>query len=172
MPGQAGALSATAIPELPRRPKRGGKIARARCGIRNTVIPAAVLQSAQGLRADRRYRRLREAAQGGSLRSSIIRLLRISHANRRTARRRSSLVKGFVTYPSAPCCWPQNLSLAESFEVTIITGIELNSALPFRSRHTWKPFLPGITISSRITLGRSFVIVSSTRLGSWRAIGQ
>src|SRR5260370_3699219 len=158
MPGRVGALSATAIPVLPRHPKRGGKIARVRCGRRSTATRAAALQSAQGPRADRRYRRLREAAQGGSLRSSLIRLLRISHANRRTARRRSSLVKGFVTYPSAPCCWPQNLSLAESFEVTIITGIELNSALPFRSRQIWKPFRPGITISSRITLGRDLKI--------------
>src|SRR6266403_2982859 len=57
-----------------------------------------------------------------------------THANRRTARSRSSRVKGFVTYPSAPCCWPQYLSLAVSFEVTRITGIMLNSAFPLRSR--------------------------------------
>src|SRR6266852_544646 len=99
-------------------------------------------------------------------------LRRNSHANRRTARSRSSRVKGFVTYPSAPCCWPQYLSLAESFEVTRITGIMLNSAFPFRSRQTWKPFRSGITTSSRITLGLSLVMVSSTRLGSCNPIGQ
>src|SRR5258707_694846 len=128
MPGQAGALSATAIPALPRRPEPAGRIARARCGIRSTATPGDALRSAQELRADRRYRRPREEAQDGSLRSSSVPLLRDFHANRRTARSRSSRVKGFVTYPSAPCCWPQYLSLAESFEVTRITGIMLNSA--------------------------------------------
>src|SRR5690348_6403498 len=57
-------------------------------------------------------------------------------ANRRTARSSSSRVNGLVTYPSAPCCWPQYLSLAESFDVTRITGIVLNSVLPFSSRQT------------------------------------
>src|SRR6266446_8236894 len=128
--------SATAIPTLPRRPEPGGRIARARCGRRNTATPGDALQSAQGLRADRRYRRPPEGAQGGNLRSSPVLSLRNPHTNRRTARSRSSRVKGFVTYASAPCCWPQNLSLAESFEVTIITGIILNSAFPLRSRQT------------------------------------
>src|SRR6266850_112481 len=134
MPGQAAAWSATANPALLRRPEPEGRIARARCERRNTVTPAAALRSAQELRADRRYRRPREVAQDGSLHSSPILLLRNSHANRLTARSRSSRVKGFVTYPSAPCCWPQYLSLAVSFEVTRITGIMLNSAFPLRSR--------------------------------------
>src|SRR5579859_1788753 len=61
---------------------------------------------------------------------------RISQAKRRTARSNSSRVNGLVTYPSAPCCSPQYLSLAESLLVTKITGIELNSALFFNSRQT------------------------------------
>src|SRR5467141_3085652 len=172
MAGQAAALSATANRELPRHPEPGGRSVHARCGRRTTATPAAALRPAQELRANRRYRPPPEGVRDGSLHSSPVLLLCKSHANRRTARSRSSRVKGFVTYASAPCCWPQNLSLAESFEVTIITGIILNSAFPFRSRQTWKPFRPGITMSSRITLGRSFVMVSSTRLGSCNAIGQ
>src|SRR5713226_7021391 len=100
MRGQAGALSATAIPALPRRPEPEGRIARVRCGRRNTVTPAGALRWAQVLRANRRYRLPQEGARDGSLRSSLILLLRNSHANRRTARSRSSRVKGFVTYAS------------------------------------------------------------------------
>src|SRR6266404_603155 len=76
------------------------------------------------------------AGRGSRWKSSLIAFLwlRNYYANRRTARSRSSRVNGFVTYPSAPCCWPQYLSLAVSFEVTRITGIMLNSAFPFRSR--------------------------------------
>src|SRR5216684_753859 len=136
MADQVGASSATANPALPRRPEPGDRSAHARCGRRNTATPAAALRPAQELRADRRYPRLQAAVRDGSLRSSPVLLLRNSHANRRTARSRSSRVKGFVTYPSAPCCCPQNLSLAVSFEVTRITGIVLNSALPLRSRQT------------------------------------
>src|SRR5260370_31970377 len=113
---------------FPGHEERKGRRAHARCGRRSTAPPAADLRSAQELRANRRYRRQQEGVRDGSLRSSPVFLLCNSHANRRTARRRSSRVKGFVTYASAPCCWPQNLSLAESFEVTIITGIILNSA--------------------------------------------
>src|SRR6266571_2185795 len=113
-----------------------------------------------------------EDARDGSLRSWPFHFLRGSHANRRTARSKSSRVKGLVTYPSAPCCWPQYLSLTESLEVTMITGIMLNSALPFRSRQIWNPFRTGITTSRRITLGRSFVMVSSTRFGSFSPMGQ
>src|SRR5215468_6762595 len=61
---------------------------------------------------------------------------RISQAKRLTARNSSSRVNGFVTYPSAPCCSPQYLSLAESLLVTRITGIVLNSLLLFSSRQT------------------------------------
>src|SRR2546427_3376849 len=132
MLGQAGALSATANPALPRRPEPGGRIARGRCGRRNTATPLAALRSAQELQADRRYRRLRAGARDGSLRSSLVLLFQDSHVNRRTARSRASRVKGFVAYASAPCCWPHHLSLAESFALTILTGIELSAALPFR----------------------------------------
>src|SRR5713226_947805 len=136
MVAQAAASLATANPALPRHPEPGDRSAHARCGRRSTATPAAALRSAQELRADRRYRRLQAAVRDGSLRSSPILLLRNSHANRRIARSRSSRVKGLVTYPSAPCCSPQYLSLAVSFEVTRITGMVLNSALPFRSRQT------------------------------------
>src|SRR5712691_11163791 len=97
MAGQVGAWSATANPELPRHLEPAGRIALDRCGRRNTATPVAALRSAQELRADRRYRRLPEGVQDGSLRSSPVLLLQISHANRRTARSRSSRVKGFVT---------------------------------------------------------------------------
>src|SRR6267154_845025 len=97
MAGRAGASSARANPGLLRRPEPEGKIARVRCGTHNTATPAAALRSAQGLRADRRYRRLREEVQDGNLRSSPVFLLPNAHANRRTARSRSSRVKGFVT---------------------------------------------------------------------------
>src|SRR6266446_10714729 len=116
MADQGEVLSATANPALLRRPKRVDRIARVRCGRRNTATPAAALRSAQELRADRRYRRPREGARDGSLRSSPVLFFRNSHANRCTARSRSSRVKGLVTYPSAPCCWPQYLSLAVPFE--------------------------------------------------------
>src|SRR5437667_10298833 len=134
MAGPAEAVSARANPAPLRRPEPEGRIARARCGRHNIVIRAAARRSVQELRANRRYRRLPEEVRDESLRSSLLVLLRNSHANRRTARSRSSRVKGFVTYPSAPCCWPQYLSLAVSFEVTRITGIMLNSAFPLRSR--------------------------------------
>src|SRR5216684_4106905 len=140
MPDQGGALSATANPALPRHPEPAGRTARVRCGRRNTATPAAALRSAQEPRADRRYRRPREGVRDGSLRSSLFLWLRNNYyANRRTARSRSSRVNGFVTYPSAPCCWPQYLSLAVSFEVTRITGIMLNSAFPFRAREIVNP---------------------------------
>src|SRR6266550_5203593 len=134
MQAPVGPLSATANPALPRRPELEGRIAHVRCGRRNTATPAVALRSAQELRADRRCRRLLEGVRDGNLRSSPVLFFSSSHANRRTARSRSSRVKGFVTYPSAPCCWPQYLSLAVSFEVTRITGIMLNSAFPLRSR--------------------------------------
>src|SRR5260370_41182713 len=172
MADQVAASSATANPALPRRPEPGHRSAHPRCGRRNTATPRAALRPAQELRADRRYPRLQAAVRDARLRSSPGLLLRTSHANRRTARSRASRVKGFVTYASAPCCWPQNLSLAEPFEVTIITGIILNSAFPFRSRQTWKPFRPGITMSRRITLDRALVMVSSPRLAPGNAIGQ
>jgi len=44
------------------------------------------------------------------------------------------------------------IALAESFDVTIITCIILNSAL-HSDRGKLEPFDPGITMSSRITLG-------------------
>src|SRR5258708_37789986 len=71
MPGQGGALSATANPALPRHPEPEGRTARARCGRRNTATPAAALRSAQALRAHRRYRRPPEGVPGGRLRSSL-----------------------------------------------------------------------------------------------------
>src|ERR1700688_3167983 len=100
---------------------------------------------------------------------ALVSLRKNCHANRRTALNSSSDVKGLVTYPSAPCCSPQNLSLAVSREVTRMTGIVLYWLWPFNSRQTWKPFLPGITTSSRITLGCSKAIVSSTRIESCRS---
>src|SRR5260370_7175826 len=151
MAGQAGASSATANPALLRRPEPAGKIARVHCGTRNTATPAAALRSGQGLRADRRYRRLREGVRDENRRSSPVFLLPNAHANRRTARSRSSRVKGFVTYPSAPCCCPQYLSLAVSLEVTRITGIILNWSLPFRSPQTSNPLRSDTTTSRPIT---------------------
>src|SRR5882672_6501806 len=41
MPGEGGALSATANPALPRHPEPEGRTARARCGRRNTATRAA-----------------------------------------------------------------------------------------------------------------------------------
>src|SRR5260370_26785332 len=119
---------------VPRHPDPAGRAFPVRCGTRKIVIPAAALRSVQVLRANRPYLRRPEEVRDGSLGSSPVHFPRGSHANRRTARSKSSRVKGFVTYPSAPCCWPQYLSLTESLEVTIITGIMLNSALPFSSR--------------------------------------
>src|SRR5260370_39517024 len=123
MPGQAGALSATANPALPRHPEPESKTARVRCGRRNTATPAAALRSARALRADRRYRRPRGEAPDGNLRSLPVRVLRDAHANRPTARSRSSRVTAFVTYPAAPCCGPPYLSLPVSVAVTRLAGI-------------------------------------------------
>src|SRR6266852_544644 len=72
MPGQGGALSAAANPALPRHPEPAGRTAPVRCGKHNTATPAPALQSAQVLRADRRWRRLREGVRDGNLRSSLI----------------------------------------------------------------------------------------------------
>src|SRR5260370_7599829 len=114
MPGQGGALSATANPVLPRHPEPAGRTARVRCGRRNTATPAAALRSAQELRADRRYRRPPEEVRDGSLRSSPLLWLENYYANRRTARSRSSRGTGFVTYPPPPSCCPPYLSLSLS----------------------------------------------------------
>src|SRR5574341_1898859 len=84
----------------------------------------------------------------------------------------SSRVKGLTTYPSAPCCSAQNLSLCEFFEVTRTTGMLPNSAWLFSSRQAWNPLRPGMTTSSRIRLGRSMAMVCSMRLESWMATGQ
>src|ERR1700740_1018857 len=104
MPGQGGALSPSANLALPRPPEPEGRSAHVRCGKRNTATPAAALRSVQELREGRWDRRQPEGAQDGSLRSSPMLLLGNFHANLRTARSKSSRVKGFVTYPSAPCC--------------------------------------------------------------------
>src|SRR5438876_12435822 len=47
--------------------------------------------------------------------------------SRCTAPSNSSDVNGFTTYPSAPCCWAQNLSLCELLELTSTTGMRPNS---------------------------------------------
>src|SRR5882672_9213693 len=91
---------------------------------------SALLQRAEGFQ---HLRRIGVGRKRGQLEFVVH---RISQAKRRTARSSSSRVNGFVTYPSAPCCSPQYLSLAESLLVTKITGIELNSLLLFNSRQT------------------------------------
>src|SRR5207253_11347245 len=100
MQGQVVALSATANPALPRRPELEGRIAHVRCGRRNTATPAVALRAAQELRADRRYRRLREGVRDGNLRSSPILFVNSSHANRRTERSRHSRATDLVRYPT------------------------------------------------------------------------
>src|SRR5580700_3443502 len=47
----------------------------------------------------------------------------LAHANFFTAPISCSGVNGLTTYPLAPCCSPQYLSLGEFFELTRITGI-------------------------------------------------
>src|SRR5207302_9973936 len=98
-------------------------------GARSLIAPSASLSSPVSASAGR----------GSRWKSSltVCSVSKIAYANRRTARSNSSRVNGLVTYPSAPCCSPQNLSLREDLEVTIITGMELNSELHFRSRQTW-----------------------------------
>src|SRR4051812_32392408 len=71
-------------------------------------------------------------------------LVIVSHCNRSahyapinftTCPKSSSALNGFTTYPSAPCCCAQNLSLSVFFEVTSTTGIRANSVWLFNSRH-------------------------------------
>ena len=165
---QAAAWSKAASPALLQRPAPADKTVLARCGKRNTAIPAAALPC--GPRASSRSLCVRgkrcQVKFFAHCRISSNHPQTIAYANRRTARINSSLVNGFVTYPSAPCCAPQYLSLWVFFDVTKITGIALNFVLLLQFPANLKSISLGITTSSKITLGRSMAIVSSTRFGS------
>src|SRR5882762_7387000 len=93
--------SASATQELLPRPAPANKNARVHCGRRNIAFPERPLPEDQVLQANRRCRRLREAVRGGNLRSWSVcpsyPNQKLFYANRRTARKRSSRVKGFVT---------------------------------------------------------------------------
>src|SRR5215470_2380732 len=131
MAAQAAALWCLATQALLPRPAPASKTVHAHFETRNTAIPVRDPPAAQALRAARPYRHRAKAVRVGTLRYASH-----SQAKRLTARNSSSRVNGFVTYPSAPCCSPQYLSLAESLLVTRITGIVLNSLLLFSSRQT------------------------------------
>src|SRR5437868_2480544 len=61
-------------------------------------------------------------AKSAPLPSNLV-VVRAGYTNLCIAPSSSAAVNGLITYPSAPCCLAQNLSLSVFFELTFTTGL-------------------------------------------------
>src|SRR5215472_12961580 len=107
-----------ATPPLPQRPTQSGRTVRGPRETRSTGVQAGSPPPAE----------VHSVPAKSALAAPALLALPSRYTNLCTAPSSSAGVNGLITYPSAPCCFAQNLSLSVFFELTITTGILRNAS--------------------------------------------